>query len=64
MHEELGQRERNQTWQPYTYEGDSVKKRSIVYTTSLVSSAREKSGANERIDATGTSAMFCDYDDK
>ena len=43
---------------------DSVKKRSIVYTMALVSAAREKRDANERIDATGSSAMFCDDDDK
>jgi hypothetical protein len=43
---------------------DSVKKRSIVYTMTLVSAAREKRDANRRIDATGSSAMFCGDDDK
>lgn len=43
---------------------DSIKKRSIVYTTAVVSAAREKRDANERIDVTGSSAMFCDDDDK
>ena len=43
---------------------DSIKKRDIVYTTTLLSEAREKRDANERIDVTGSSAMFCDDDNK
>ena len=43
---------------------DSIKKGSIVYTTALVSEAREKRDANERIDATGTYVLFCDDNDK
>ena len=43
---------------------DSIKKRSIVYTTALVSAARDKRDSNERIDVTGANAMFCDDDDK
>ena len=43
---------------------DSVKKRSIVYTLALVSAAKEKCDANNRMDATGTSAMLCDGNDK
>ena len=43
---------------------DSIKKRSIVYTTAVVAAAREKRDANEHIDVTGSSAMFCDDDDK
>jgi len=43
---------------------DSIKKRSIVYTTAVVSAAREKRDANKRIDVTGSSAMFCDDDNK
>jgi hypothetical protein len=45
---------------------NSIKKRSIVYTMALVLEleAREKRDANERIDAAGASAMFCDNDDK
>jgi hypothetical protein len=43
---------------------DSIKKRDIVYTTTLLSEAREKRDANERIDETEAYAMFCDDNDK
>lgn len=43
---------------------ESTAKRAIVYTTALVTDARMKRLADEKIDATGASAMFCDDDMK
>ena len=43
---------------------ESTAKRAIVYTTALVTDARMKCLADEKIDATGASAMFCDDDMK
>ena len=39
---------------------ESTAKRAIVYTTALVTDARMKHLADEKTDATGASAMFCD----
>ena len=40
--------------------GDSVERRSILYSTALINEARLHREANEKIDAEGPTAMFCD----
>ena len=42
--------------------GDSVERRSILYSTALINVARLHRVANEKIDAEGPTAMFCDDD--
>ena len=42
--------------------GDSIQKRSIIYTTALLDQARARRTEFEKIDAQGDSAMFCDDD--
>ena len=44
--------------------GDSVEKRSILYLTALINESRLNREANEKIDAEGPTAMFCDDDFK
>ena len=44
--------------------GDSVDKRSILYLTALINESRLNREANEKIDAEGPTAMFCDDDFK
>ena len=40
--------------------GDSVEKRSILYATALINESRLNQEANEKLDAEGPTAMFCD----
>jgi hypothetical protein len=43
---------------------DSVGKRSILYLTALINESRLNQEANEKLDAEGPTAMFCDDDFK
>ena len=43
--------------------GDAVEKRSILYSTALVNAARIKRVEQEKLDAEGDNAMFCDCDE-
>ena len=44
--------------------GETVEKRTILYSSALMNTARERRKEMERIDAVGNSAMFCDDDIK
>lgn len=60
--EELGWDEGDQVWEPWLDFSWSTAIRALAYNTALVTGARMKCLADERIDASGASEILCDDD--